>query len=122
MEPFKKCNRCGKIWESRDKFLELDDLLPLGYQTHYSDGFKSVILFLHDVPECRTTLAIPITNILDLIPGFDLMENKMLSEKCRGLCLRDPSLEPCDNNNCRNTLVRNFIRDLYKKKKSILVT
>ena len=70
MEPFKKCQKCGKVWERRDKFLEMDGLLPLGFQAHYSDGYKSIILFLHDIPECRTTLAIPIIKILDLIPRF----------------------------------------------------
>ena len=46
----------------------------------------------------------------------------MLSEKCKGLCLQDPNLEPCENDDCRNSLVRNFIQDLYTKKKKVFAT
>jgi hypothetical protein len=94
----------------------LENLTPLGFQAHFLDGSKSILLFHHNNTDCNTTVAIPLYEVLDLIPNYFSRESAILSASCRGLCLTDSKLEPCDNAACRNSLVRQYIRSLYEKK------
>lgn len=116
MKIFKACTKCGKVWKSCEDFLELKDLLPLGFQAHFLDGNKSVCLFQHQVPNCQTTLAVPVILFADVIPGFIQSDDALFSNSCRGICLTDNRLIPCDHPYCRNALVRRFVQKLVKKK------
>ncbi len=118
MDAFKICRSCGKIWESRDEFLKLDGLIPLGFQAHFLDGNKSILLFHHDAPNCQTTLAVPVMLFKDLIPGLMERETAFLTSECNGLCLTDNRLVSCGHPYCRNALIRQFAADLAARKKN----
>lgn len=117
MHIFKKCRSCGKTWQTAEEFFTLKELTPLGFQAHFFDGSKSLLLFHHNTSTCQTTLAIPVKEIAYLIPGYSETEIAFLSEECPGLCLTDNRLEPCGHPTCRNSLVRNFVQELLDKKK-----
>lgn len=115
-KPIKICQGCGKIWETLDDFLKLEDLIPIGFQAHFLDGDKSILLFHHDRPNCGTTLAIPVTEFAHLIPDFYRWQVEVGTEQCEGHCLTTTDLEPCGHPYCRNALVRDFIQSLLRKK------
>ncbi len=117
MKKFKICQKCGKIWGSREEFLALDDLIPLGFQAHFLDGSKSVLLFEHEAANCGTTLAVAVTEMIDLFPEYNQMPVAVNTSECTGLCLTDNRLEPCGNSNCRNALVRKFVAELNERKR-----
>ncbi len=114
---FKKCQKCGKIWGTRDEFLDLTDLNPLGFQAHFTDGSKSILFFTHMSENCGTTISIPVFEFLDFFPAYEEMPLDLNGPECDGLCLRDNRLQACSNPNCRNALVREFVQTLKEKKK-----
>jgi len=117
MQIFKECGNCGTTWQTAEAFFSPEELTPLGFQAHFFDGSKSLLLFHHHTNECQTTLAIRIKDVAHLIPGYSETESVFLSEKCPELCLTDSHLEGCGHPNCRNSLVCDFVQELLEKKK-----
>lgn len=119
MQSFKVCTKCGKVWQTREQFLELEELVPLGFQAHFLDGEKSILMFHHETAGCNTTLAIPLQEFVDLIPGYHETELAYGTDSCRAICLTDNDLMPCDHPNCKNALVRQFVQELAAKKELV---
>lgn len=120
MPVLKVCRKCGAVWNSVEQFLSSNEIVPLGFQAHFSDGDKSVLLFQHNTLGCNTTLALPVGEFSGLIPGYDRTPNAFQSPSCRGICLTNNQLKPCDHPNCRNALVRGFVRKLLQEKQGAI--
>ncbi|MFN3134693.1 MAG: hypothetical protein ACK44H_03875 [Candidatus Kryptonium sp.] len=62
---FKKCPMCKNVWETRDEFLNDENLKLIGYQKYmglYGGGY---LLFKHKTKSCGTTIAVKATSFSD---------------------------------------------------------
>ncbi|MFP4458937.1 MAG: hypothetical protein ACLFSQ_05055 [Candidatus Zixiibacteriota bacterium] len=60
---FHKCPSCGKIWRTRDEFLDDPDLVVIGYQENYPQPGQGFFLFNHN---CGTTTGVSVDKFADL--------------------------------------------------------
>ena len=79
---YKRCQNCGIEWQNRNLFLADPDVYPLGFQPHFNDDVKGIVIFHHQVSNCLTTMAIPLAEFFDLIPGFDSSKNFFQQKGC----------------------------------------
>ncbi len=113
---FKVCSFCGKKWESREEFLEDNDIKLAGYQINYLNIEKGLFLFNHS---CNTTLAVEVEDFMDLYKGVRYSENKMNKDGCPGYCLDEKELKDCGNT-CYYNQVRKLMLIIlgYHEKKA----
>lgn len=69
---FKNCTLCGKIWESKEKFLNDDSLNFNGHMINTKKirlGLRQegLLIFTHHTDHCGTSLAIPASLFKDNI-------------------------------------------------------
>ncbi len=114
-EPFKKCPNCGKIWKDRIKFLADSTVLLIGYQVHFKDPEKGLILFEHHISDCGTTMAVPVGIFDDLHKGEHYDELIMGTEDCPGYCLNEQNFKKCENR-CRVAFAREIVNLIHSKK------
>jgi hypothetical protein len=112
---FKKCPKCGKIWQDREEFLGDPNVVIKGYQANF-DNLKQG-LFLFDHLTCLTTLSIKAGEFHDLYDGPIFTERLTGTPDCPGYCLRPRELSKCPNN-CDCAWARetaNIIKDWEKQ-------
>ncbi|GAB4335749.1 MAG: hypothetical protein Kow0037_16140 [Calditrichia bacterium] len=112
--PFKICTGCAKTWESQSDFLnEVNaDLCVKGFQADFGSGENSMILFNHNLAHCGTTIAIPVVEFANLMPGYFAHQKPGEVNDCTGSCLASNDLKTCSALNCRNGLVAEFLASL----------
>lgn len=109
---FKKCNMCGKAWESPDELLDDPGMEFAGYQPHFREPRKGLFLFTHIVPSCGSTLAVDLADFAYLSPDPLPPDSlKPGSDGCRGFCLDTREDRICDNPGC----VGHFYRELMAR-------
>jgi len=89
---FKKCNKCGYQWETRDDLLSDKTIRVIGYQVFFEDLKLGMFLFNHS---CNTTIAINADLLLDLYDGPFFFDRKPEGRECPGRCLNINILSPC---------------------------
>ncbi len=90
--PFKKCNKCGTQWGSRDNFLSDSDIELIGYQVNFKALTVGLFCFNHS---CKTTLAIYADAFMDLYDGPIFSERATGGDNCPGHCFHEHDLQPC---------------------------
>jgi len=113
--PFKKCANCRKVWKERNKFLSDPYVLLLGYQAHFKDPDKGLILFSHHTDDCGTTFSIRVGEFEDLYDGKRYDELFFGTDDCPGYCLQEQNFQRCENR-CRVAFAREIVHLIYKKK------
>ena len=105
-ECFKDCTICGNCWQSREAFLSDPDLTYLGYQAHFEALTAGLLFFNHD---CKTTLALEVSQFRDLYDGPVFSERQTGTDECPGHCLYRESIDPCPAQ-CECAFVRELIQ------------
>jgi hypothetical protein len=67
----------------------------VGYQVNFKHLEMGAFLFNHDIPSCRSTIAIPVHAFSDLYDGPVYEENRRGSDECPEYCLHQENLERC---------------------------
>lgn len=103
---FKKCNKCGYQWETRDDFLSDKTIRVIGYQVFFEDLRLGMFLFNHS---CNTTIAINANLLLDLYDGPFFFDRKPEGRECPGRCLNKNILSPCSRE-CKCAFISEIIQ------------
>jgi hypothetical protein len=114
---FKDCSMCGKVWRTREDFIEDPELNLIGYQVNFEQLKEGLFLFTHLLETCKTTLAVPAGEFFDLYDGPIFEENKTGTAECPGHCLHQSELRPCPAQ-CECAFVRDIIGILSNNKKN----
>ena len=108
-ETFKGCPRCHTEWSDRDTFLRDPGMDLIGYQPFFEDLEAGFLMFNHDVPWCKTTVAIPVAEFSDLYEG-EIFEDRLLNgPEGAGHCFHEGDLEPCTQQ-CECAYVRAVLK------------
>jgi len=84
--PFKICPNCLEVWQTRDDFLD-DSLLHLnGYKADFEKLEYGLFFFTHQKAGCHSTLALEVSDFLDLHRGTVCEEPQRYDEKCPRFC------------------------------------
>ena len=106
MSAFKKCGKCGFIWEDRTRFLADPSVEIIGYQANFDELTAGLFLFNHS---CGTTLAITAGTFRSLYNGPVFSGRKTGTKECPGHCINREELSPCPVK-CECAYVREMIR------------
>jgi hypothetical protein len=106
---FKSCSCCDREWPTREAFLDDPSIVAIGYQPDFRALRLGLFFFNHEL--CRTTLALPAHDFLDLSDGPAFKERKIASPDCPGFCLNADDLEPCPAA-CECAFVRDVLQIL----------
>ncbi len=110
---FKQCTMCGTQWATLSEFVLDPDLVVNGYQAHFEFPERGLAIVTHAVPDCGTTLAIPVHKLRSLYRGPNYRERRTGTIACAGRCLRIEDLQACDAN-CDMAWVRHAIQCLLR--------
>ncbi len=110
MNNFKTCPLCQKIWETREEFLNDPEVEIVGYQMHFRELKKGLLLFNHS---CNSTLGIKASAFLDLYPERTYKKNFFGTSECKQLCTNQSDLSRCPND-CECSWVREIIQEIKK--------
>jgi hypothetical protein len=105
-QPFKKCNTCKANWHQRIDFLSDKEIELVGYQQNYQVLKAGYFLFNHS---CENTIALSVTEFLDLYQGTLYEVSLEGTEQCAGLCQRPDNLEECPEE-CECAFVRSTMQ------------
>jgi hypothetical protein len=108
---FKTCTMCLNTWTSRDEFLDSPQVGILGYQACLKKPPYGLFLFNHETKDCGSTLAIEVSEFVDLYTGPHYTEPKIGTEACGGHCHNQFDLENC-NAPCAYAFIRALIQIL----------
>jgi len=69
-EPFKKCTLCGKVWQTKEDFLNDKKVILNGYQWNIKkirlgQHSPGLLVFTHRIKECGTSIAIWASSLKD---------------------------------------------------------
>ena len=109
---FKICSGCEHVWETREDFINDENVLYIGYQANFSHLEAGFFLFNHDTT-CRSTIALEVKKFRDLYDGPVFNESFMGSKFCQGLCTKKSNTERCENE-CECAFVREIIQVIKK--------
>jgi hypothetical protein len=118
-EPFKVCSLCGHVWPSRGDFLSDPDIVLDGYQADFDVLLEGFFIFIHDLPACRTALAVDVGPLRDLYEGQVFPERKTDTVDCPRFCFDPQEVSSCPNA-CECAHVRELlqiIREWPKEKR-----
>jgi len=107
---FKECG-CGHKWETREDFMSDPTVEVVGYQVNFGNLQAGLFLFNHGIGKCRTTLAIPAGDFLDLHKGPIFKERLLGTPECGGECLHRDTLRPCPAR-CECSFVRDVLTEV----------
>ena len=93
---FKICPNCEYIWQDRDDFLGDPNVTIMGYMANFWQVKKGILLFMHDVNDCRTTMGKKISSFIDLYHGAVFPEVLLDTEECDDRCRKIYDLQRCD--------------------------
>lgn len=118
MSAFKTCTSCDKQWATRDDLLDDPDVVLAGFQPAGRDTMEGYVLFNHDKPDCRSTIALDSGSLLDMYDGPIHERILMGSEACVGHCYRIDDLETCDAP-CRNAMIREVLKQIRARQRRL---
>jgi hypothetical protein len=110
---FKKCNKCGEQWETRDEFLEDPGTEPIGYQVYFENLQFGLFLFNHS---CGTTMGIEAEELMYLYQGPVHTKRKNDGRNCPGRCLTENIMSPCSDE-CRCAFISKILMVISDGKK-----
>ena len=112
---FKRCNKCGVQWESRNDFLADPNIAVVGYQVFFENLKMGLFLFNHS---CNTTVSVEADLLLDLYKGtFHTHRHPTGDRKCPGRCLNENILSPCSDE-CKCAFISKLLTILKHWKKN----
>ncbi|WP_319405320.1 hypothetical protein [uncultured Desulfosarcina sp.] len=94
--PFKRCPCCFQAWQTRDDFLKDTALKLNGYKADFEKLEYGLFFFTHLQPECNSTLALEVSDFIDLYKGERYLPRRTGETECPGFCLDKNQLERCD--------------------------
>ena len=106
---FKRCTTCRHPWRSREGFLSDPAIVLIGYQVSFQELTAGLFLFVHNAPDCLTTIAMPTGIFTDLYVGEVFATRLTGTAQCPGRCLHKSDLEACGNK-CECAYVREIIQ------------
>jgi len=107
---FHVCPNCAFSWNSRNDFLNDENVTIIGYQVHFEELTAGLFLFNHS---CKGTFALEVSAFEDLYNGPVFRQKALGSEECPGHCLHESLLDPCPAQ-CECVFVREIIQVLQK--------
>jgi len=111
-ENFCACSNCGCVWETRDDFLNDEEIEIIGYQVIFKKMSTGVFLFNHS---CKGTFGLKVEQFEDLYDGPIFAEKITGSDACHNFCLHEDNLEPCPEQ-CECAFVREIIQVIKNRK------
>lgn len=93
--PYKTCRSCGATWKTPLDVILDKKLRVNGYQTSLPDARDGLVLLTHELPDCRSTLAVFIRDFKFLYDGPEYTELPQSEAECPGSCFEQSDLEPC---------------------------
>lgn len=106
---------CGFQWDTRDDLLSDESLELNGYQADFEKLEYGLFFFTHYVDGCKSTLAIPASEFLDLNTEKKYTQQKTFSEDCPQYCVDIHELRRCEAQ-CECAFVRNIITIIKDRK------
>jgi hypothetical protein len=103
---FKRCNLCDIEWDSRDSFISDPNIEIIGYQANFKKLTTGYFYFNHS---CKSTLAIPASEFIDLYDGPIFIGRATNTEECLGYCLDKGDLRSCPIE-CECACIREIIQ------------
>ena len=86
-------------------------VIVVGYQVDFGQLEAGLFLFNHHFGGCRTTMAIPAGEFLDLHKGPIFKDRLTGSRECLGYCLHRDNLQPCPAQ-CECAFVRDVLDEV----------
>lgn len=108
---FKRCNKCGQEWETRDDFVSDSSLEAIGFQVFFDNLRTGLFLFNHS---CGTTIGIPAKHLMALYNGPELTGRDSDGRDCPGRCLNQNIMSPCSDK-CRCAFISQIIREIQNR-------
>lgn len=93
---FKRCPRYSQIWSIQDQFITDRQLELNGYMTDFEKLEYCLFLFTHNQTCCRSTMALRVSNSMNLYKGPINKERKTGTGECPGYCRDRKQLDRCD--------------------------
>lgn len=111
---FKRCNLCNIEWDSRDSFIRDPHIEIIGYQANFKKLTTGYFYFNHC---CKSTLAIPASEFIDLYDGPIFTGRATNTKECLEYCLDKDNLQPCPIE-CECACIREIIQIIKYLKKA----
>lgn len=108
---FKKCIKCGQLWENRERFILDRGIEIIGYQVQFRELTEGLFLFNHS---CGGTLSITAGEFRDLYSGPIFEKRATGTEECPSYCMRKDELSSCPVE-CECAYVREIIQLLKSR-------
>ncbi len=105
---------CRKEWEDREAFLNDETLELNGYGADFEIIEDGLFYFTHNVPGCKSTMALKAGDFFDLYTAERSPERKRGADECPGLCLDKDVLDRCSVF-CEYAFVREVIQVLLRR-------
>ena len=106
-QDFRKCSSCDHRWSTREAFLSDPAVELVGYQVNFRRLEAGFFLFNHLA--CKTTIAIPVSELRTLYDGPVFSERLANTEGCSRYCQRREKLRPCPAQ-CECAYVREILQ------------
>lgn len=113
-DSFKTCPCCQKFWESQEEFINDKKLELNGYNADFEKLESGLFYFTHQVPDCYSTMAIEVSDFLNLYSGTRYPERQTGTKGCPGYCLDSNQLSRC-NALCECAFVREICHIIREK-------
>ena len=113
---FKHCSKCGKQFSLED-FLTDPHLEPIGISTDYHEPRRCHFYFCHTLPECMTSMTVPVEFFLPGVEEPVPEESLRDTPACPRHCSTVADLRGCSAN-CTVAPYRRFILRLMKMRES----
>ena len=113
-EIFKKCAKCGYVWDTLNNFISDPEIEIIGYQANFKDLELGLFLFNHH--HCGTTIAFHAGKFAAMYDGPIFKERHTQQNGCPEYCLNKNMLEPCVVE-CECAYVREIIQEIRNKPK-----
>lgn len=109
---FKKCPKCGLVWNTREDFLKDKGLAITGYDANLEALALGSLIFSHS---CGAAFPMNVEGFSDLYNGPIYRERRTGSAECLGYCKKRDELRPCPVR-CECAWVRELIQVINKMK------
>jgi len=93
---FKRCPGCFTEWSTRDAFLSDPSLELNGYKADFKNLEYGLFFITHKVDDCFSTMALEVSDFMDLYSGPIYPERRTMSEECPRYCVDEKQLKRCD--------------------------
>jgi len=108
-KPFKQCPCCFETWPTRESFLSDNNLDLNGYKADFEKLEYGLFFFTHLQTNCNSTMALEVSDFIDLYQGPRYPKRRTAEAECPGYCLDRDQLDRC-NAFCECAFVREIIQ------------